>query len=155
EIEMSAPGADWAVTGREASVAVLTVDGQRRQHVMLYAGAAHHSYPVFLGALPAGGHSLRIERDETFSAKPCGLEVSGVKFSHVDDTLVLRHAPILFARANTIGKFSDVPMIVYAERFGATLKYTVIFSNEDGGTSTRSLMARWGRTTDIEHVYVV
>jgi hypothetical protein len=31
--------------------------------------------------------------------------------------------------------------------------YTVIFSNEDGGTSTRALMARWGRTTDIEYVY--
>ena len=35
------------------------------------------------------------------------------------------------------------------------LEYTVIFSNEDGGTSTRGLMARWGRTTDIEYVYRV
>ena len=29
----------------------------------------------------------------------------------------------------------------------------MIFSNEDGGTSTRALMARWGRTTDIEYLY--
>jgi hypothetical protein len=44
---------------------------------------------------------------------------------------------------------------VYAERLdgGKTLQYTVIFSNEDGGTATRALMARWGRTTDIEYVY--
>lgn len=27
------------------------------------------------------------------------------------------------------------------------------FSNEDGGTQTTALMARWGRTTDIEWVY--
>src|SRR5262249_463274 len=33
------------------------------------------------------------------------------------------------------------------------LQYSVIWSNEDGGTSTRALMARWGRTTDIEWVY--
>jgi hypothetical protein len=33
------------------------------------------------------------------------------------------------------------------------LQYTYIFSNEDGGTNTPQLMARWGRTTDIEHVY--
>jgi hypothetical protein len=31
-------------------------------------------------------------------------------------------------------------------------RYTVIFSNEDGGTQTSGLMARWGRTTDIEWV---
>ncbi len=29
----------------------------------------------------------------------------------------------------------------------------VIFSNEDGGTATPALLARWGRTTDIEMAY--
>ena len=68
---------------------------------------------------------------------------------------ILAHAPVLYARKNTIGKFTDIPLIVYAERLdgGKTLWYTVIFSNEDGGTATRALMARWGRTTDIEYVY--
>jgi hypothetical protein len=33
-----------------------------------------------------------------------------------------------------------------------TYRYTVIISNEDGGTQTAALMARWGRTTDIEWV---
>jgi hypothetical protein len=32
-------------------------------------------------------------------------------------------------------------------------QYTVIFTNEDGGTPTDRLMATWGRTTDIEFVY--
>jgi hypothetical protein len=44
---------------------------------------------------------------------------------------------------------------MYVERLGDSLQYTVVFSNEDGGTSTRALMARWGRTTDIEYIYRV
>jgi CheY-like chemotaxis protein len=67
------------------------------------------------------------------------------------------HAPVLFERADTIGKNSDVPLLMYAEwnEGEKSLTFTVIFSNEDGGTSTRSLMARWGRTTDIEYLYKV
>ena len=33
------------------------------------------------------------------------------------------------------------------------LRYSYIFSNEDGGTATPALLARWGRTTDIEMAY--
>jgi len=68
-----------------------------------------------------------------------------------------RHAPILYQRADTIGTESDVPLVMYVEWDARekSLTYTVIFSNEDGGTSTRDLMARWGRTTDIEYIYKV
>ncbi|MEZ5355770.1 MAG: response regulator [Bryobacteraceae bacterium] len=69
------------------------------------------------------------------------------------------HSPILERRANAIGTQSDLPLLMYVERLhdsaGDYLQYTVIFSNEDGGTSTPALLARWGRTTDIEHVYRV
>jgi hypothetical protein len=43
------------------------------------------------------------------------------------------------------------------ERTGplTTIRYSVIFTNEDGGTQTSALMARWGRTTDIEWIYEV
>lgn len=70
---------------------------------------------------------------------------------------VKRHAPILYQRADTVGTESDVPLLMYVEWDASerALTYTVIFSNEDGGTSTRDLMARWGRTTDIEYVYKV
>jgi hypothetical protein len=64
---------------------------------------------------------------------------------------------VFYARANTIGKFTDIPLVLYCERLSENgnpfLQYTLIFSNEDGGTSTRALMARWGRTTDVEYVY--
>jgi hypothetical protein len=70
---------------------------------------------------------------------------------------VKRHAPILYPRADTVGTQNDVPLLMYCEWDAAekSITYTVIFSNEDGGTSTRDLMARWGRTTDIEYVYKV
>lgn len=71
-----------------------------------------------------------------------------------------RHAPFIERRANAVGTQSDIPLFMYVERLrddrGAEyLQYSVIFSNEDGGTETRALMARWGRTTDIEWVYRV
>src|ERR1051326_220537 len=56
--------------------------------------------------------------------------------------------------------FSDAPLVMYAEQNVAgesgshyQLQYTVIFTNEDGGTPTDRLMATWGRTTDIEFIY--
>jgi hypothetical protein len=53
-----------------------------------------------------------------------------------------------------------VPLIAYhtiatGADGNTTIEYTVIWSNEDGGTNTPALMARWGRTTDIEWIYRV
>src|SRR5207248_4961239 len=95
-----------------------------------------------------GEHQLAVEGS--------GVEKLSAGFRE-DDSDVLIHAPILYARPNTIGKFTDIPLITYCERLQEDgfpiLQYTVIYSNEDAGTSTRALMARWGRTTDIEWVY--
>jgi CheY-like chemotaxis protein len=161
EVEMASPGSDWSQAGREAALATLAIDGRHVQQVMLYAGAELHTYPVFLGALAAGAHTLGIERDAKYSAPGAELRVGGAKFREVAESdpewTVLAHAPVLYARADTIGQFTDVPMISYCERLEEGgrpyLQYTVIFTNEDGGTSTRALMARWGRTTDIEYIY--
>lgn len=153
DLDLSSPGADWSVAGREAALAEITVDGRAAQHVMLYAGAERHTYSIFLGIPQAGRHTLRVVRHKEYSAPGARLEAYAAKFRELPNDAILAHAPVLFARQNTIGKFTDVPMIVYAERSEGALVYTVIFSNEDGGTSTRALMARWGRTTDIEYVY--
>jgi hypothetical protein len=159
EITMSSPGANWATEGHEAALADVRVDEGPVVNVMLYAGAQRHTYPVFLGALAAGAHRLTIERNRQYSAASTTVSVEGVQFRSGESSAALAHAPILFARQNTVGKFTDVPMVVYAEELHEggepELQYTVIFTNEDGGTSTRALMARWGRTTDIEYVYRV
>jgi len=161
ELDLRSPGADWSVPGREAAVATVTLDGSRTQHVMLFAGPALRTYSVFLGRTPPGEHSIAITRNAEHSAPGARLEVDGVRFVAVTadhpNYAAVANAPVLFARGNTMGKFSDVPLLTYCERLQENgqelLQYTVIFSNEDGGTSTRALMARWGRTTDIEYLY--
>lgn len=160
-LEMSSPGSDWAETGREAALATLVVDRRAPQHVMLYAGDQSYAYAAFLGELAPGEHELRIERDARYSAPESALRVLKTTFEEVAPGdpawAALAHAPILYARANTIGRFDDIPLLSYCERLEEDghplLQYTVIFSNEDGGTSTRALMARWGRTTDVEYIY--
>jgi hypothetical protein len=102
---------------------------------------------IALGEIPAGPHKL------TFSRPPRGARVAPV----IPEDDFSRHAPVIHARPENGARFTDVPLLTYCERLknghGDFLQYTVMFSNEDGGTSTRALMARWGRTTDIEHVY--
>lgn len=143
ELEMSAPEGEWAL-------AELTIDLAGKQHALAWGGAQRRGYAVFLGRLDAGEHVL-----EAHDAP--GLRVHGAKFREMapddKDFEAIAHAPVLYAREDTVGTLNDAPLLMYCERLGTMLQYTAIFSNEDGGTSTRALMARWGRTTDIEYIY--
>lgn len=163
ELRLASPGADWAVAGREAATATLTLDGAASQQVIVFGGPAERAYGVFLGSLEPGPHKLRVERDARLSASGAGLAIGPAQFESLrpgDARLQpVAHAPILLLREDTAGRFSDVPLLAYYTRgrdaAGPYIEYTVIFSNEDGGTSTRDLMARWGRATDIEYIYRV
>jgi CheY-like chemotaxis protein len=163
DVDLSSPGGDWALEGAEASTARLEVSGLPPHHVIAFGGPRRQTYSVFLGRLPPGGHTLKVSREVKQSAAMARLEIYDARIREVKpgDTAwdIVAHAPVLYPRANTIGKFSDIPLLVYVTRAidggQRVLEYTVIFSNEDGGTSTRSLMARWGRPTDIEYVYRV
>jgi len=157
-------GCDWGVAGREAAAVTISVDGAYRTHVMLTRGDADSEYRVLLGRYARGGHAIAVAADSSASAS----RVKGVQVSRVEVAIVkdgdpsfegLAHAPILQARPNTIGRFTDVPLLMWYETGptprGREYRYSVIFSNEDGGTATDRLMATWGRTTDIEFVYGV
>jgi hypothetical protein len=153
----------WGVEGREAAVLRLSIDGAYSQHLMLARGEQPAEYHVTLGTLAAGRHRLSIERDSALSAKgagPATIAVDAIRaIADRDEALAQSMAPILFARANTIGKFTDLPILMWYEvvptERGREFRYSVIFTNEDGGTATDRLMATWGRTTDIEYVYGV
>jgi hypothetical protein len=163
DLELSSPGSDWSVGGREAALADVLIDGRAAFNVMVVTGGARHTYPVFLGPLTPGRHRIEVVRNGRYSAPGSPLAVHGIKIRAVaadsGEFAILAHAPVLYGRKNTIGRFTDVPLIAYGETLheggSVVLQYTIIFSNEDGGTSTRALMARWGRTTDIEYVYRV
>ncbi len=163
ELELSSPSSDWGSAGREAAVAAIGLDGETKHHVLVFGEKDSRRYTVFLGPLAPGPHTLTVERDARHSAKGSELVIGDARIRPLapGDPLYepVRHAPVLFARADTVGRFSDALLLVYCRRGrdarGPWLEYTAVFSNEDGGTSTRDLMARWGRTTDIEYVYRV
>ena len=73
--------------------------------------------------------------------------------------LAAAFAPMLYARPDALDRFSDVPLLLWYEvdplPSGQRIRYSVVFSNEDGGTPADRLMATWGRLTDIEFVYGV
>ena len=160
----SSPHTSWADKGSEAAVATIFVDDKYNQDLILFAGERSFTYQVSLGHLEPGEHALRVEFNRKQSAaKASTIEIQGAKISTVDransDYQALSLAPIIYARPNTIGRFSDIPLVMWYEtERGAsltTIRYSVIFTNEDGGTQTSALMARWGRTTDIEWIYEV
>jgi CheY-like chemotaxis protein len=156
DLTVAAPGCDWGAEGREGAIIDVQVDGAPPHQLTAFAGPAPHVFSVFLGPLAPGLHQLRLSRNALSAAGCAGFEARGAKFKPVDaGDFATLHAPVLSARKDTIGRFSDVPMLLYCTRQEQTIEYTYVFTNEDGGTSSRDLMARWGRTTDIEFVYRV
>jgi hypothetical protein len=169
EIEARSPGASWARKGAEAAALLISVDGIYNQDLLLWDGDESFPYRVMLGRFPKGKHTVSValnparsavgaQRVEVKSLRPL-LFVAAHSTSSVDEEqLALAHSPVLYARANTIDHFTDLPLLMYYEilhEAGTDLmvRYTVIFTNEDGGTQTAALMARWGRGTDIEWAY--
>ncbi|HVQ38735.1 MAG TPA: hypothetical protein VMS31_14450, partial [Pyrinomonadaceae bacterium] len=169
------------------------VDGVHNQDLLLWAGDEVFQYRVMLGHLGKGNHTVSVslnlprsaERAQTAEVKSVRVLLLSPANSSVraqEDQLALAHSPVMYARANTIDHFTDIPMVMYYEilpvppnrlesgivrqpslnsginKNGLTgrdliIRYTAIFTNEDGGTQTLALMARWGRGTDIEWVY--
>jgi len=154
----------WQEPGREAAVLVLTVDDRYSQHLALVRGNSPAPYSVHLGAMSSGPHRLRLEVDRRISAPRAGavsLGPIGFRTTTAFDAgyAAAAHAPILYARPGTLERFSDLPLLTWYETDrtprGTRYRYSVIFTNEDGGTPVDRLMATWGRTTDIEFVYAV
>lgn len=164
----SAPGTGWGSAGRESAVASVSVDGRLAQDVVLFAGAEPFRYEVALGPVSRGRHRVTVAFNRAKSpAGARGIRVRRLAPSLLPaDDVVARHAPILYGRdlPEIPGRYennaTDVPLLAYHTRGDAadgttTIEYTMIWSNEDGGTNTPALMARWGRTTDIEWIYRV
>ncbi len=164
DLTATAPHTSWGETGKEVAVATVLVDGRYDQDIFLFEGERLFVYRVMLGHLDSGQHSLRIEFNRKQSAaRASSIEIRDARISFVDRTnpeyKALSQTPLLYARPNTIGRFSDIPLLMWyeTEHDGrlTTFRYSIIFTNEDGGTQTSALMARWGRTTDIEWIYEV
>src|SRR5262249_23442627 len=164
-ITARAPGTSWGTEGAEAAILTCKLDGQYSQDVILFLGARKFTYTALLGRLAAGTHALSLELNRRFSASgAAAVDVIRIEINSLDklsdaDEAAFAHAPVLFARRNSIGRFTDIPLLMWyelsREQDTISIRYSFVFTNEDGGTATEALMARWGRATDIEWAYEV
>jgi hypothetical protein len=141
---------------------VLVVDGKPNCQILLFPGSGRERYDALVGPLPPGRHVLEAVGSDLWPADPriIGKRIAArAVTAAAPDYDRLRFAPRLVPRADTVGEATDVPILSYVEEDavarGRRYRYSVVFSNEDGGTATRALMARWGRATDIELAYEV
>ena len=127
------------------------------------AGHATTSPGWALGSIEESRLTKRSPNHPLSAPHSSGAIVSSVDLRAIARTesefLAQSMAPILYARPNTVGRFTDLPILMWYEAQptprGRMFRYSVVFTNEDGGTATDRLMATWGRTTDIEFVYGV
>ena len=155
----------WDVEGREAVVLKVMRNGRYVQHLpVVRSGRA--DYEVLIGEVDPGPQSIEVVEDAALTARELRGGAAVVETISVrqiraaaPEYRAVAFAPILYARPNTVGRFTDVPIFMWYEveptPRGTRYRYSVIFTNEDGGTPTDRLMATWGRTTDIEYVHSV
>ena len=153
---------ETSATATAATAVDLMINGARDQTVVLTPGVRRRSYSALLGPLSNGSHELRLQPStlwtwsDSLRVTQPSVEVVAAGDKQID---ILSNAPAIGVRPDTIGTASDLPLLMYVEDVMESgsrwLKYSVIFSNEDGGTPGVALMARWGRTTDIELAYEV
>ncbi|MFV0387252.1 MAG: hypothetical protein ACK5NT_00735 [Pyrinomonadaceae bacterium] len=157
-----AKGTSWKKPNAEAAVLTVFIDGKYNQDIVLYNGDRIFDYKMLLGRVASGSHLVEIisnpKRSAPTNAKATirSLNIEPLVVAELD-LVATSNAPFLSLRRDTIDKFSDIPLLTYYEVFTIdekhrTIRYTTIFTNEDGGTHSEALMARWGRMTDIEWV---
>nr|WP_308302057.1 hypothetical protein [Frankia sp. AgKG'84/4] len=180
DLTTAAPGVSWETPGSESAVVSLFVDNTYATDVVIPA-----SFPIrrslALGHLAAGGHTLRASFAGDRSPRgAASARLRALTFRTVTPQepgyQALAHAPVIYGRATPLGAgaapnplaggpfqnaVTDTPLVAFHTEAPTPitghrlLTYSVVWSNEDGGTSTPALMAQWGRTTDIEWAYQV
>ena len=162
---------NWAMQGSESAVLTIFVDDDtidQNQDVVLFNGDQLFVYKLLLGRIDSGTHTVEFFFDGDKSSPGADMIHLG-KCSIIPTTIVgeeydiFRFTPILYGRdlaGSNESNHTDTPLLIYHEVFkeddsSKLIEYTMIFSNEDGGTNSFNLMSRWGRTTDIEWIYRV
>lgn len=171
DVTASAPGVNWAVRGDESSVVSVSADGNYETDIVI-PFAQPITRHFMLGHLAAGQHKLTLHfATDRSPAQAKKAVLSGLQFSTYtagsSDYQAARFAPVLYGRnleqfgGEFDNSYSDAPLVGWHESTpaatpGHTIQtYSVVWSNEDGGTDTGALLSRWGRTTDIEWIYSV
>ena len=165
---LSSPGTDWSRRGAECAVLSVDVDGRTASDVIVVSDRPAMR-GIALGTLSAGRHDVALRFSPASRAATRTIRVADPLLVHAparcEEEIVLRHAPILYGRSNEElgGPFqntvTDAPLLAWHRLSSVhgrrTIEYSVLWTHEDGGTDGPALMARWGRTTDLEWIYRV
>ena len=161
---------NWAIPESESAVLTIYIDSTysfQNQDIVLFKGDELFVYKVSLGIIDSGSHTIEVYFNGDKSPP-------GAQFVYLDDFSlipialnsrdydVFRFSPVLYGRdlvSEDESVHTDVPLLMWHEvdtvESDKWIEYSMIWSNEDGGTNSISLMSRWGRTTDIEWIYKV
>jgi len=170
DLTVSAPGVSWGTFGSESAVVSLSVDGTYQSDLVVMSDQPT-ARSVALGSLSSGAHTLTAHFAADRSpagATSASITLNGVRVIAATDPAyaALANAPVVYGRllkkaSPFANATTDTPLLAWHEATAAAtpgntvLEYSVVWSNEDGGTASPALMARWGRTTDIEWIYRV
>lgn len=144
------------------SVLTLFLNGVYNQDLVLFRGKNEFTYQFSLGFINASSHRLKIlynQKKTKFLAEKITLKKLRLETitPSCPDYIIYKYSPIFYGREDN--NYSDIPLIMYYEKDKEggklTITYTVIWSNEDEGTDTPHLFARWGRAVDIEWIYQI
>ncbi len=157
---------DWALAGSEAAVLSIYLDAAYNQDLVLWAGRKTHTYKISLGELSAGKHKVVLKFAKSKSARGArSIELLSASVSMLQckcpfERAVYKYAPVLLGRDMLANNHDDTPLALYFEHktnpdSTTDISYGFVFSNEDGGDATHPArqQARWGRLSDIQHVY--
>ena len=150
EIEGRSPGASWGREGAEAAALLVFVDGVYNQDLLLWAGDEMFRYRVMLGRLARGRHTVSValnaarsaagaRRAEVKSLRPLPLAAAG---GADEDRLALARSPFLYARANAIDRFTDLPLLMYYETLREAGGDLLVDSRPGAGTTVHLVFAR-------------
>src|SRR5262249_46819522 len=122
-VNACAPGTSWGRKGAEAAILTLFLDDQYNQDIILFMGEDRFTYRVLLGRVAAGDHRVRLEinpklgSDGVSSVMIGRISVASIERSQWLLFTALSHAPVLYARRNSIGRFTDIPLLMWYEVF--------------------------------------
>ncbi|OKL36850.1 hypothetical protein [Domibacillus mangrovi] len=162
---------DWGKKGNESNLLLVEVIGEQdiafKYTIVTYMGDNPYIYSLYLGFLHEGNYKVKISNKEVAVYKRTVVTIHNVTCSEsklsTRETLVYEHAPVLYGRnhfSHYDNCYTDTPLallysITEVQNETITIDYHYIFSHEDEGTPGQLLMAKWGRTLDIEWCYGV
>ena len=153
EVTVSARGVSWADRGNESAVVSAYVDGHYATDIVITsAGPVTRQFALGSAASRRTHAAAALRRPAVRRARPASRKLQDIGFSTVRPSdpayAAARYAPVLYGRnvAGLGGRFqnnrTDTPLVAWHQVLPAAtpghsvIEYSVVWSNEDGGTGT-------------------